>query len=77
MWRTIQENGQNEKMKVDPLSDVRSMIYIRISKLKRSISIKVTSFFKDLDVAETISTFQEKYNVVPADKAHINIVLIY
>jgi len=34
MWRTIQENGQNEKTKVDLLSDVRSMIYIRISKLK-------------------------------------------
>lgn len=44
--------------------------------VKRSVNTKATSVFKDLDVAETLSTIQDKYVVVPAHKATNNIVLI-
>ena len=37
---------------------------------------KATSVFKDPEVAETLSTLQDKCVVVPADKASNNLVLI-
>ena len=40
------------------------------------MSTKVTSVFKNPDVAETLSTIHDKCVVVPADKAPNNIVLI-
>ena len=71
---------KREKQKVDTLSEcaktVRSLIQIRSRKLKRSTSTKATSLFKDLDVAEILSTIHDRYVVVPADKATNNIVLI-
>ena len=65
--------AKRDKNDVHTLSElvkaVRSLIQIRISKHKTSMSKKATSIFKNLDVAETLSIIHEKYVVVPADKA--------
>ena len=45
--------------------------------LSRSISVNVTSVFKDPDVGKTLSTIHDKYADVPADKAKHNIVFVY
>jgi hypothetical protein len=55
---------------------LRSWIQIRIRKLKRSMSTKVTSVFKDPDIIETLAIIYDKYVVVPADKTPNNIDLI-
>jgi hypothetical protein len=72
------ENGQNEK--IDTLSEwvkaVRSVIQIRIGKLRRSMRTKATFVFKDHEFSETLSTIQYRHVVVPADKAPNNIILI-
>ena len=69
-----------EKEEVDTLSEwvnaVRSWIQIRIRKLKRSMSTKTTSVFKDLDDAESMSIIHEKYVVISADQPPNNIILI-
>ena len=69
-----------EKEEVDTLSEwvraVRSLIQIRIRKLKRSMSTNTTSVFRDPDVAETMSIIHEKYLVIPADQPPSNIILI-
>jgi hypothetical protein len=36
------------------------------------VSTKATSVFKDLEIAETLSTIYDKYGVVPADKVPNN-----
>ena len=51
------------------VTSVRSLIQIRISKLKRSMSKKGKSVFSNSDAAKTLSTIHDKYVVVPADKA--------
>ena len=59
-------NGQRERERErerETKRGVRSLIQIRISKLKSSMSTKATSVFRDYDVA--------------VDKASRNIVLIY
>ena len=65
---------------VDSLSEwikaVRSLIQLRIKKLRRSMNTKATSIFKNPDVAETLSSIHDQYVVVPADKAPNNIVFI-
>ena len=67
-----------EKEVVDILSEyvktVRSLIQIRISKFKRSMSIKATFVFNYSYVVETLSTIYDTYVVVPVDKARNKIV---
>ena len=78
---TTSENGQSDKKRKfksfqNELIAVRSLVQIRIVKLKRSMRTKATSVFKDPDVTETMSSTHDKYVVVPADKSPNNIVLI-
>ena len=40
------------------------------------MSVNVTSVFKDPDVANTLFNVHDKYDVVPADKAKNNIVIL-
>ena len=65
---------------IDTLSEwvkaVRSLIQIRISKLKGHMSTNAKSIFKDPEVIETLSTIHDKYVVVPADKAPNNIIFV-
>jgi hypothetical protein len=71
---------KREKEEANTLSEwvkaVRSLIQIGIAKLKRSMSTPTTSVFKDPDVTETLSIIYYIYDVVPANKAATNIVLI-
>ena len=43
--------------------------------LSRSMSVKVTSVFKDPDVQKTLSTIHDKYVVVPQTKPKTALVL--
>jgi len=69
-WRTIPENGSNAKKKeeLDSLSEwvkaVRSLIQIRIEKLRRYMSNKGKSVFSNPYAAKTLSTIHDKYVVV-------------
>ena len=69
---------KREKEQLDSLSEwvnaVRSLIQIRIEKLRRYMSNKGKSVFSNPDAAETLSTIHDKYVVVPADTAPNNIV---
>ena len=71
---------KRKKEGVDTLSEwvkaVRSVIQIRLGKLRRPMSTKATFVFKDPEVSETLSTIHDISVVVPADKAPNNIVLI-
>lgn len=82
---SVEEDARNwtkrEKEEVDTLSEwvntVRSLIQIWIKKNSEGKRAeKATSVFKDPEVAETLSTLQDKCVVVPADKASNNLVLI-
>ena len=72
--------ARREKEDVNTLSEwvksVRSLIKIRITKLRGSMSTHATSVFKDPNVAKNLSHLHNKYVVVPADKAPNNIVFI-
>ena len=72
--------AKREKVEVDTLSEwvksVRSLIQIRVSNLKGSMSTKAPSIFKDPQVIEELSNLHDKYVVVPADKASNNIVFV-
>ena len=72
--------AKREKVEVDTLSEwvksVRSLIQIRVSKLKGSMSTKAHSIFKDPQVIQELSCLHDKYVVVPADKASNNIVFV-
>ena len=69
------ENRQNAKRKKEDVN-VRSLIQIRMSKLKTFMSTKATFIFNNLDVAETLSIVHEKYVVVPGDKAPNNTIFV-
>ena len=77
--RTTLDSGR-EKEEVDTLSEwvksVRSSILNRIRRLKGSMSTRAPSIFKDPQVAKMLSQLQDKYVIVPVDKAPNNIVFI-
>ena len=72
--------AKREKEDIDTLPEwvknVRSLIHNRIKKLSGSMSTRSTSIFKDLNVAKHLSLFHDKYVIVSADKAPINIVFV-
>ena len=72
--------ARREKEEVDTLSErvksVRSSVLSRIRGLKGSMSTRAPSIFKDPQVAKMLSQLQDKYVIVPADKAPNNIVFI-
>ena len=70
---------KRKKEEVDTLSEwakaIMSLVQIRISIFKMSMSTKATSVLKDSDLTETMSAIHEKYVVFPADKTRNTIVL--
>ena len=64
---------REQDKELDSLSEwvkaVRSLIQLRIKKLRRSMNAKATSIFDNPDVAETLASIHNEYVVVPADKA--------
>ena len=72
--------AKREKKDVDTLSEwikeVKSLRQSRVKKLNGSINAHATSIFKDLKVAKHLSYLDDKYVVVPADKAPNNIVFV-
>jgi hypothetical protein len=72
--------AKREEEELDTLSEwvkaVRSLIQVRIHKLKRSMNTHAKSVFKDPSVARHLSELHDKYVVVPADKAPNNIVFV-
>ena len=62
-------------LKVQNIGNYSSLVEIRISQLKRSMSLKETLLFNDPNISEALSTIHDKYAVVPADKFPNNIVL--
>ena len=73
-------NKREQDTEIDSLSEwvkaVRSLIQLRIKKLRRSMNANATSIFNNRDVAETLASIHNEYVVVPADKAPNNIVFI-
>ena len=71
---------REQDKELDSLSEwvkaVRSLIQLRIKKLRRSMNAKATSIFDNPDVAETLASIHNEYVVVPADKAPNNIICI-
>ena len=71
---------REQDAELDSLSEwvkaVRSLIQLRIKKLRRSMNAKATYIFNNPDVAETLASIHNEYVVVPADKAPNNIVFI-
>ena len=58
------ENGQNKRRMLIPFQmgeRVWTLIQIRLSKFKTSVSTKATSIFKNPDVTETLSIIHDKY----------------
>ena len=47
-----------------------------MKRVKVTMSFNATAVFKDPDVAKTLSPINNKYVVVPSDKAHNNIVFV-
>ena len=72
--------AKREDVEVDTLSNwissCRSEILKRINRLKDKVSNHVSSIFKDKDVSHNLKDLQDKYVIVPADKASNNIVFI-
>jgi hypothetical protein len=72
--------AKREKEDLDTLPEwvknVRSLIHNRIKKLSGSMSTSSTSILKDLNVAKHLSLLHDKYVIVSADKAPINIVFV-
>ena len=68
------------KEDLDTLSEwvksVRSLIKIRIKKLRGSMSTRSTSIFKDPNVAKHLSLLHDKYVIVSTDKAPITILFV-
>ena len=71
---------KREQEDTDSLSEwiknVRSLILKRMKILSRSMSVSATSVFKDLDQVKSLFIIHDKYVVVKADKAQINIVFV-
>ena len=68
------ENGQSEKKReLIPYQNGSKLVgrWIKCES-ENSVSTKATSVFKDLEIAETLSTIYDKYGVVPADKVPNN-----
>ena len=67
-------------MEVDTLSEwvksVMSLVNRRVSVHSRTMSPRHESVFDDRDVAAELAEIHEKFVVVPADKASINIVFV-
>lgn len=72
-----------DEPKLDTLSEcitaIRSCIQQGIQKLRCTLSIRITNSFKNTEVAhvaDVLSSFNDKYVVVPTDKVYNNIVVI-
>ena len=63
---------------LESLSDwgriIRSLVQGRIHKLKNCVNCRPKSVFKDQEAVKCRSSLQDKYIIVPADKASNNIV---
>ncbi|XP_063442413.1 uncharacterized protein LOC134722721 [Mytilus trossulus] len=71
---------ESDEPELDTLSEwnkaIRSCIQRRIQKLRCNMSTRVSNPFKNPDGVDALSSFHDKYVVVPADKASNNIVFI-
>ena len=76
----MSEKEQNEKKRRTPFSEwtktVMSLFQIRNRSLKRSMTTKPSSVFKDPYFGEILTTIHDKCVVDLADKTHNNIVHI-
>ena len=72
--------AKKEVVEVDTLSEwvksVMSLVNRRVSVLNRNTSCRHESVFDDPDVAAELAKINEKFVVVPADKATNNIVFV-
>ena len=72
--------SKREEANVNSLSEwvkaIKNKISHRISKLKYFMKSKVNCVFKDKDVVQCLTSLQNKYVIVPADKAPNNMVFI-
>ena len=71
---------KREEANVNSLSEwikaIRDKINKRISKLKNKMKCKVNNIFLDNEVCKCLTTLQNNYVIVPADKAPNNVVFI-
>ena len=72
--------AKREEANVNSLSEwvkaINNKISHRISKLKYFMKSKVNCVFQDKDVVQCLISLQNKYVIVPADKAPNNMVFI-
>ena len=72
--------AKREDANINSLSEwikiIRDKIKHRISKLKHHMKFKIKCIFKDEDVLKCLTSLQQKYVIVPADKASNNVVFV-
>ena len=70
--------AKREEANINSLSEwikaMRNKINERISKLKTKMKCKTHNIFDDKEVNECLTTLQNKYVIVPADKAPNNVI---
>ena len=72
--------AKREQEQVETLSDwirsIKSLILARMRRIKTSMSTNAKSIFDDPTVIKTLSYLHDNYVIVPADKAHNNMVFV-
>ena len=72
--------AKKEDEEIETLSDwnrtIKSKVLGRVQLLTKSMNPKNKSIFEDPIVMETLSHLHDNYVIVPADKAHNNIVFV-
>ena len=76
-WKKREVDQDHE---LESLSDwvrtIRSLVQVRIHKLKKCVNSRTKSVFKDQEAVKCLSSLHDKYVIVPADKASNNIVFV-
>ena len=71
---------KDQEPEVESLSDwvrtIRSLVQGRIANLRKRSHKRPKSVFKDREALDCLTSLQDKYVIVPADKASNNIVFV-
>ena len=73
--REVDQDPELESLS-DWIRTIRYLVQGRIRKLKNCVNSRSKSVFKDQKAVKCLSSLQDKYVIVPADKAANNIVCV-
>jgi hypothetical protein len=72
--REVDQDPELESLS-DWVRTIRSLVQVRIQKLKNCVNSRPTSVFKDQEAVKCLFSLHDRYVIVPEDKASNNIVL--